>query len=1069
MEEGDKDIYGTSFDIENENGQTDKYNYEVVYNKATRHSSMKLRSPSGSHTVKYEKVDGEARFMVLDDATKKASYVLAMGQDGKEYFIEVRRSANADVLLHAREGLPDERTFESKMWHKDAQNNKHNDVHMKLWLPRDDLLRLRMHVQPQSWNNLIQSLASADASVNTEAESQLLIAMMKSHQRGLSAIAKGVSKEVTPLRQAWNEEREAIKADMGESLSTVYNFVWDYLRMVGDLWNASLHTVERALGDWAESDTVINAKQSYRSTVDSVSEALRELSRMMRDSYEGMSHALGRFAEHLNRMVENTQRFLDDNAYFQQISNVLSSLWETMSSWASYDDIKMSVNGWMNSAAKEYEEKSMWWNEWMDTVMDYSIVRAVYGAVQPGLDELMSFDVRAIVSGLLEYSKEIVDGQLVTKHMPKVTLYKPENGLVELEMPLPVKARSLAELVAKVEPERLGVYLNGMKKRIARIFSTSGRISDDLWESIGDTRPAKSNEGLDWSEAHHSVAYVMGDRHIVTFDGRVYGLTSQCEYLLANDFLTNKFTVSAKYQKVNDHTSVEYVKAEVRGKKIVMKLDGSVSVDGKNVELPYQYLDTFEGTSFVKVLRRDNSIALSTFDGVDIECFLNKRFCSVQLGGRFFGHSNGLLGSNDNEPMNDLHLPSGKTNTDVSAFADKWVIGRSCKATVSQPRANPERTGECDSLFAMRASPMRSCFRRIAPKAFHTMCLYNKCNAATAYIHACNDAGLSLEVPQECLTCEKKDNVGPLSSGDSVEIMQNKMTKGADVVFVVEERQCMQFMKNKLVGEVSDKITAQIGGLKNNVRYGVIGYGGEDVHFEPHFHTGHGKDISFDKAGLRKAVDALEFESSMSEGWKDPIAAINFVAQQYPFRPTVTKTVVLLTCGECGYEVAYATVQEALLQNGIRLHVYTKQAIEMNTDTDNEYIGYTAQKMFSTTGAPSEEARADLAAPHDTCTVLAQEVSGSVWSIFDEASSAFSLPAKTIGELTVAQHQQDKCEVCECDTIDALLPRTRCYPCEVPTPQSMVAPSFFNNPMISLRQTFSNAQKTLSSAEAWLL
>jgi hypothetical protein len=111
--------------------------------------------------------------------------------------------------------------------------------------------------------------------------------------------------------------------------------------------------------------------------------------------------------------------------------------------------------------------------------------------------------------------------------------------------------------------------------------------------------------------------------------------------------------------------------------------------------------------------------------------------------------------------------------------------------------------------------------------------------------------------------------------------------------------------------------------------------------------------------------------------------------------------------------------------------------------------------MYTLTGERAAD-RASLSVPHDSCTVLAQEVwanrayvlvfvkppdwvqvAGTVWSVHDEESSVLTLPVSVIAAKTIAAFDANTCLMCECDAFE-LAPRTTCVTCEVPVPQSLV-------------------------------
>jgi hypothetical protein len=779
-----------------------------------------------------------------------------------------------------------------------------------------------------------------------------------------------------------------------------------------------------------------------------------------------------KMAKEFNEWTEDVKEFLRDNQYVQEIKDMLDRIWHYIKVYTNFNEMKKTVKEYMRSFNENYDSVMDTYSTWMDTLMDYSIIRSIYAAIEPVIDEVVTFDVRDIINRIVEYATEMADGQAISEYLPKVTYYNLEEGQVELQVPLPVKASSLEDLVNKLEPSRMRVYLRNLKERVNDILGSDGHISEGLWEQEGTRRAPSANEAMHLGEAHKSTAYLLGDKHVLTFDGRVMSLVADCEYLLARDFLSDKFTVTATFVKNGGQTVLNSIKTVFRKQTIRFSLNGQVTVNEQATELPYQHMDTFEGQALITAKRTDHGVVLRTFDGVEVTCDWYYRVCAVTLPGHYHGHSNGLLGSNDNEPSNDLHMPNGEMNEDVSKFADSWAVrGASCKAQEAQP-ANPSETllSECDNLFRMRSSPLRTCFRRVAPRAFHTMCQYEKCNATAAYIHACKQVDIEVEMPEECLRCEhpQKGSNELFLGGASKEIRDEDIKKSADILFVVEERKCMEFAKDKIVSEIADKVVSQLSNYQH-IKYGVIGFGGDEIHNSPHFHTGNNA-INFDKSGLQTAVESLEFADEDTNAQAvDPISAIHYAATSYPFRPTVAKVVVLMTCTECGYEIDYYDVQQELLQRNVHLHVFTTQPIEVVDAHSHELIGFSATTMYTTSGGEQAQLRQSLSSPHDSCTVLAQEVNGTVWTMQDKEAAVFSLPSHTIGRaIDVQQEAASECQLCECDSFE-MAPRTQCVPCAVAQPMSLTGNSFFNVPYIKLRQTLKKAQQSLGAVDQWLI
>lgn len=53
-------------------------------------------------------------------------------------------------------------------------------------------------------------------------------------------------------------------------------------------------------------------------------------------------------------------------------------------------------------------------------------------------------------------------------------------------------------------------------------------------------------------------AMLMGNRHVMTFDGKIYDLATKCSVLLAKDFLHNTFTIILN-EEISDPRSLYVV------------------------------------------------------------------------------------------------------------------------------------------------------------------------------------------------------------------------------------------------------------------------------------------------------------------------------------------------------------------------------------------------------------------------------------------------------------------------------------------------------------------------------
>jgi hypothetical protein len=232
----------------------------------------------------------------------------------------------------------------------------------------------------------------------------------------------------------------------------------------------------------------------------------------------------------------------------------------------------------------------------------------------------------------------------------------------------------------------------------------------------------------------------------------------------------------------------------------------------------------------------------------------------------------------------------------------------------------------------------------------------------------------------------------------------------------------------------------------------VIGFGGEGVHNKPHFHTGKGR-INFDIRGLETAVGELVFDVKTMEEPRprDPMEAINYVIDKYPYRSASQKTIVLLTCTECtGRTIGYYDLQNKLLSAGVVFHVITTTEMELDSvENSNNAFGMNARSVFTPRGL-DEDLRSELVEPHDQCTILAQETNGAVFTFNPrKVNNIMNKGPQYMAKNT----EKIACQICECQVMK-LTARTVCYPCDVPRPVSLTSgrsSGFMNIPFLKIK------------------
>ncbi|XP_056662125.1 uncharacterized protein LOC103099164 isoform X1 [Monodelphis domestica] len=258
---------------------------------------------------------------------------------------------------------------------------------------------------------------------------------------------------------------------------------------------------------------------------------------------------------------------------------------------------------------------------------------------------------------------------------------------------------------------------------------------------------------------HHAV--MIGDRHVVTFDGHVYDLTSKCSLVLAKDFAHNSFLFllnqsstgpKSLYVELNNTAFIIYP-----GPKGYNVYESSLK--GENC----LSLDPLPLPAKVRVNGRKeiHRIELSNENGAVVSCDLHSDLCSMTLDGWNHGLSAGILGTNDNEAGNDLLLPNGSLAGNLEEFAEAWQVDGECRTQRKKEevclRASSSRL--CKAFFLDAHSELRNCFRVVDPAPFYRMCardlcetseLRAACTMVSAYIHLCGRGFVPLGTPPPC-------------------------------------------------------------------------------------------------------------------------------------------------------------------------------------------------------------------------------------------------------------------------------------------------------------------------------
>ncbi|XP_070811438.1 apolipophorins [Pituophis catenifer annectens] len=253
-------------------------------------------------------------------------------------------------------------------------------------------------------------------------------------------------------------------------------------------------------------------------------------------------------------------------------------------------------------------------------------------------------------------------------------------------------------------------------------------------------------------------ALLMGTKHLWTFDGKMYSLTSNCSLLLAKDFSQNAFTVILNQSSGADRSLYLNMKKTVviiyPEQKIFKQYNTSLLKDCGSFDVPLQ-----ENGTIVQV--DTNHVEMATADGALFFCDLRYNFCTFTLDGWHHGVSAGLFGTNDNEAGNEWMLPDHSLAKSLSEFIQAWQVNSRCSEVMRDDKScvSQQSAEICQIFFQDSASPFRNCFGVVNPEPFYHWCKTDlcelqsikvACNLAAAFRHLCNRNFVPIEMPLQC-------------------------------------------------------------------------------------------------------------------------------------------------------------------------------------------------------------------------------------------------------------------------------------------------------------------------------
>ncbi|XP_014669661.1 PREDICTED: apolipophorins-like [Priapulus caudatus] len=587
------------------------------------------------------------------------------------------------------------------------------------------------------------------------------------------------------------------------------------------------------------------------------------------------------------------------------------------------------------------------------------------------------------------------------------------------------------------------------------------RLSD-IQHGMWNQYYAYAPPSYDFIPPFEGSAMMAGSQHFFTFDSHAYDFASGgCSYVLAHDFVDGTFSIIVNYIRGDNDAITRTITVISNGMKIELAPAFQVMLGQNTVDLPIQFDNT-------TIVRRGDNVIVHNLHGVTVTCDWLRDVCRVNVSGWYFGKMAGLLGTYNNEAYDEFTdlRHNIKDYDEVMSFASSWNYGP-CKNGMDRAYSYEVEASDadtfCSAIFQDKQSNFRRCFGQVDPEPFFRMC-YNdarhsdhapsapppSCTAAKAYVDECRDRGVRLSMPTTCVICETdrtrhfKNDVYEIGEDSTQDI---DIQQYADVVFIVEEKQCNKIAVRSLVDLAKDLDTSlQENGLTSN-RYALVGYGGYGVHDAPHVHTS--KSRVFTTEPLSLAFDRLVIDGS--EGTNDTMRAVEF-ATELPFRSGVSKTIVLITCSGCESEymtMDYTKLQRQLLENGFKLHIMSDYNLRFKgakrSSKNRQLLGIDGKSVCTLKDVRDVELECEeslyrqVVMPKDICVALAHETNGSMFSLNRFTNSALQKKFINVFSRRIAKTASPSpCQVCVCAENEDGAAVARCRPCEMPKPLSFV-------------------------------
>ncbi|XP_075422974.1 mucin-5AC-like [Ascaphus truei] len=261
---------------------------------------------------------------------------------------------------------------------------------------------------------------------------------------------------------------------------------------------------------------------------------------------------------------------------------------------------------------------------------------------------------------------------------------------------------------------------------------------------------------------------VYGDGHYITFDGKRYSFSGDCEYTLAQDHC-GQGGKSSTFRVITENipcgttgtTCSKAIKVFLGSYELILTDDHIDVVErGIGADVPY----TVRHMGIYLVIEADNGLILMWDKRTSI---------FIKLSSDFEGKVCGLCGNYDGNGNNDFTTRSMSVIRDVIEFGNSWKLSPTCpdaKDTKDSCSTNPYRKSWAQKQCSIiNSKAFSACHAQVDPSKYYDACVTDSCacdtggdcecfcTAIAAYAQACGESGfcVSWRTPNICpLFCD---------------------------------------------------------------------------------------------------------------------------------------------------------------------------------------------------------------------------------------------------------------------------------------------------------------------------